>query len=145
MEGPAKWEDCTDKVDYNQGDQLLYMEPLYNFLLCVRCVCICVYIWAFPLGRWTNHYYTTPPPPQRGDGRGDARAHHLGGRRLGVRDAWHGTLADPDGVRIGWGCGMGRGCGGSVGADFAFVVGVRSPTHIQSNPIQSGPTTGGRS
>ncbi len=28
-----KWEDCTDLVDYNQGDQLLYMEPLYNFLL----------------------------------------------------------------------------------------------------------------
>lgn len=35
MEGPVTWEDCTDRVDYNQGDQLLYMEPLYNFLLCV--------------------------------------------------------------------------------------------------------------
>lgn len=35
VEGPVTWEDCTDRVDYNQGDQLLYMEPLYNFLLCV--------------------------------------------------------------------------------------------------------------
>ena len=36
VDGSVAWEDCTDRVDYNDGDQLLYMEPLYNFLLCVR-------------------------------------------------------------------------------------------------------------
>lgn len=48
MQADIKWEDCTDRVDYAAGDQLLYMEPLYNFLLCVysRIWCCCVGVWV---------------------------------------------------------------------------------------------------
>lgn len=51
------WEDCTDNVDYADGDQLLYMEPIYNFLLCVTLACLCahackVHVWA--AGGWSD-------------------------------------------------------------------------------------------
>lgn len=53
------WEDCTDNVDYAAGDQLLYMEPIYNFLLCVAlsaCVCACMDVHVWAAGGCSDHH-----------------------------------------------------------------------------------------